>query len=105
MPGMRESDFAEIVVEKLLLESFANEDSPYYSNISERKKERLLDNYRSKLRWHISRSLSKRQKEVMTLYLSGKKQQEIASILGIKQQVVSIYKRRAINKLRALILS
>jgi RNA polymerase sigma factor (sigma-70 family) len=103
MTKKRESDFAEISVERRLLESFANEDSPYYRNISDREKEKWLDHHRSRLRWHIARSLSRRQKEVINLFLSGKKQSEIASILGIKQQVVSIYKKRAINKLRILI--
>jgi len=104
MPKKHESDFAEIAVDKLLIESFANEDSPYFKDIGEHVRSEHLDRYRSRLKWHVAQSLSRRQKQVIRLYLSGKKQREIAAILGIKQQVVSIYKKRAINKLRTLIL-
>lgn len=103
MPSRRESKFAEVMVDRLLVESFANESSAYFKTMEDRARDDMFDHYRSRLKWHLSRSLSKRQKEVMQLYLMGKKQREIGAILGITQQVVSIYKRRAINKLRKIL--
>ena len=100
-----EHRFAEIRVEKLFLESFANESSAYFVGKQELSKKSSLDKYRTKLNWHIKRSLSKRQKEVLSLYLSGKTEREIAAILGITQQVVNIYKHRAIKKLHKLIVA
>jgi len=53
----------------------------------------------ARLRWHIEHTLSGRQKQVICYYLTGKKEREIARLLGIRQQVVNIYKHRAIRKL------
>ncbi|MEZ5359112.1 MAG: sigma factor-like helix-turn-helix DNA-binding protein [Candidatus Zixiibacteriota bacterium] len=103
MGKRRESDFAEIAVDRLLMESFPNEASAYFASDVERFQRSALDKFRSKVRWHISRSLSPRQREVIILTLEGKKQREIAEILGITQQVVSIYKLRAIKRLQKLI--
>jgi RNA polymerase sigma factor (sigma-70 family) len=89
----------ELLVDKLFLESFANEQSPYYIPEDERQADLALDKFRNRLKWHINHSLSPRQKQVIQFYLSGKKEREIARILGIKQQVVNIYKHRAIKKL------
>lgn len=99
-----ESFFAEIAVDRLVLDSFASEASAYYKSKSDIKRDEQFDKFHSRLRWHLARSLSPRQGEVMRLYLMGKKQREIGELLGIKQQVVSIYKKRAINKLRSLLL-
>ncbi len=99
MVARKEFEFAEVLVDKLFLESFANERSPYYTPDSENNLDLNLDKFRRRLRWHISHSLSPRQKQVIKYYLSGKKEREIARILGIKQQVVNIYKHRAIKKL------
>jgi len=96
----KESDFAEVLVDRLFMESFANEASAYYKAAEDIRRDERLERYKSRLRWHMNHSLSKRQKQVIRLYLEGKKQREISEILGIKQQVVSIYKKRAINKLR-----
>jgi RNA polymerase sigma factor (sigma-70 family) len=101
----REYNFAEIQVDKLLLESFANEKSAYFSTTFTNDTAKSLDKYRSKLKWHIKRSLSKRQQEVIQLYLVGKTEREIAKILGVTQQVVNIYKHRAIKKLHKHISS
>lgn len=60
---------------------------------------------RKRLRWHLNHSLSDRQKQVIRYYLMGKKEREIAQLLGIKQQVVNIYKQRAIRKLRQIFSS
>ncbi len=98
-----ESRFAEVAVDRLFMESFANEASAYFRGATDRQIDEFFDQYRSKLRWHLSHSLSGRQREVMRLSLMGKKQREIGVILGIKQQVVSIYKYRAIKKLRKLL--
>lgn len=100
MTDNRESEFAEVIFDRLFLESFPSERSAYHKDISEKDKEEQLDKLRNRVKWHISRSLSKRQKEVLKLILQGKKEKEIGLILGIKQQVVNIYKQRAINKLR-----
>lgn len=98
-----EFKFAEIMIDRLLLESFSSDKSAYYSSQSEKDSLASLDKYRKKLKWHINHSLSTRQKQVISYYLSGKKEREIASVLGITQQVVNIYKHRAIKKLRQLI--
>lgn len=104
MPSKNEKDFAEVAVDRLFIESFANEASAYHITDEDATRVEFLDRYKSKIKWHLNHSLSPRQKQVMKLYLMGKKQREIAAILGIKQQVVSIYKHRAINKLKNIIL-
>lgn len=99
MTSEKEFRFAEVLVDRLFLESFSNEQSAYHSalerKLDPKKRHKLL----SKLKWHINNSLSPRQKEVIRFYLSGKKEREIAEILGVTQQVVNIYKQRAIKKL------
>lgn len=104
MQRKREFEYAEVLVDKLFLESFANENSAYHTtgggSISQR-----LGKFRHKLTWHIRNSLSSRQKEVLQHYLSGKKEREIAVLLGITQQVVNIYKHRAIRKLQKVLSS
>ena len=99
MPSEKEFRFAEVLVDRLFLESFANEDSAYYSilerKLDPKKRTKLL----GLLKWHINHSLSQRQKEVIKFYIRGKKEREIAIILGVRQQVVHIYKQRAIKKL------
>lgn len=104
MTSRNEFQFAEVLVDKLFLESFANEHSPYYAG-GESSGSASHDRVRSKLKWHIGHSLSKRQKQVLRYYLSGKREREIAHILGITQQVVNIYKQRAIKKLHKLLVS
>jgi DNA-binding NarL/FixJ family response regulator len=99
MTSEKEFRFAEVLVDRLFLESFSNEQSAYnYATerkIDPKQRKKLL----TRLTWHINHSLSKRQKEVIRFYLRGKKEREIAEILGITQQVVNIYKQRAIKKL------
>ncbi len=98
-----EHKFREVAVDKLILESFKNEQSAYFIPGSGEPPERLVDKFRRKLQWHINNTLSPRQREVIQYYLRGKKEREIAQILGVTQQVVNIYKHRAIKKLhRAL---
>jgi len=104
-PMKPESDYAEVAVDRLLMESFANEASAYFKDSGDVMRDAFFDRFRNKLKWHIARSLSPRQKQVIMLSLKGKKQREIAESLGITQQVVSIYKSRAISKLRKLIHS
>jgi DNA-binding NarL/FixJ family response regulator len=103
MSSKREFEFAEVVVGKLLMESFANEQSAYHQQDDTESLKDFLERVRSRLKWHIDHSLSRRQKEVIKLYLSGKKEREIADELGITQQVVNIYKQRAIKKLHRLL--
>jgi len=67
--------------------------------------ETVSDSARKRLRWHVNHSLSDRQKQVIKYYLMGKKEREIAHLLGITQQVVNIYKQRAIRKLRQIFSS
>ena len=100
MEQKKESNFAEVQVDRLFMESFANEASAYYKTAQDIERDEQLEKYKSRLKWHMNHSLSRRQKQVMRLYLEGKRQREIGDILGIKQQVVSIYKKRAISKLR-----
>ena len=103
MARRKESEFAEVLVDKLFLESFANEQSPYHSDEHGLQPYILSDKLRSRLKWHINHSLFHRQKQVIKHYLSGKKEREIARILGVKQQVVNIYKHRAIKKLNKML--
>ncbi len=101
-----EHQFAEVIVDRLLLESFANDRSPYHSEASEapRGTERdLRETLARRLKWHVSRSLSDRQRQVVKGILAGQTERAIASELGVTQQVVHIYKKRAINKLRDLL--
>lgn len=102
MTPRKEYDFAEIMVDRLLLESFANEQSPYHNSTNDEPGNRSFERLRSKLKWHIRNSLSKRQKQVIEYYLRGKTEREIARLLGITQQVVNIYKHRAIKKLHQM---
>ncbi len=105
MAPHKEFEFAEVLVDKLFLESFANEQSAYHNANGESRLSSVLDKLRNRLKWHINHSLSPRQKQVMNYYLSGKKEREIARILGVKQQVVNIYKHRAIRKLHRLLVT
>jgi RNA polymerase sigma factor (sigma-70 family) len=103
MSAKGEHKYSEVTVDKLILESFKNEQSAYFIPNSKEPPERLVDKFRRKLQWHIRNTLSPRQREVIQFYLNGKKEREIAHILGVTQQVVNIYKHRAIKKLhRAL---
>jgi DNA-binding CsgD family transcriptional regulator len=63
-----------------------------------------LARFHSRLKWHIDHSLSGRQKQVVRAFLKGQREREIAENLGITQQVVSIYKRRAIKKLHEILI-
>ncbi len=101
----RNSDFKEISVDRFVLESFANEHSPYHSTQTEKLIKRDLDRFRGRLKWHINHSLSRRQKEVIKQYLTGRTERQIAEKLGITQQVVNIYKHRAIKKLHKIMTS
>lgn len=100
MTDRDKSVFYEVMVNRLLLESFPEEKSLFFDEESDPADITRKEKLRKKVVWHISHSLSKRQKEVIQLYLMGKKEAEIGAILGVKQQVVNIYKRRAINRLR-----
>ncbi len=101
----KEYDFAEVLVDKLFLESFANEESAYHSTGASNSLSSTLGKFKGQLRRHIKNSLSPRQREVIKYYLNGKKEREIAEILGITQQVVNIYKHRAIRKLQKVMAS
>jgi RNA polymerase sigma factor (sigma-70 family) len=103
MAPKRESDFAEINID-WLIEQFPNEASAYHKTSEDQAQDELFDQFRSRLKWHLAHSLSVRQKEVMILFLQRKTEREIATVLGVKQQVVNTYKRRAINRLRKLLI-
>ena len=105
MTKQDQSAFFEVMVDRLIVESFPEEKSLYFQGAVESEGKSKIDIIRGKVVWHINHSLSKRQKEVMRLYLLGKKEADIGLILGIKQQVVNIYKKRAINKLRDVMLA
>jgi len=99
MTSEKEFRFAEVLVDRLFLESFSNEQSAYHSALERKLDPKKRHQLLTRLKWHINNSLSQRQREVIKFYLSGKKEREIASILGVTQQVVNIYKQRAIKKL------
>jgi FixJ family two-component response regulator len=103
MAKRKEHEFAELPVDKLILESFANAQSAYHISESERANSKDLGKFRRKLMWHIGHSLSKRQKQVIKAFLAGRKERETARELGITQQVVNIYKHRAIKRLHSLL--
>jgi DNA-binding CsgD family transcriptional regulator len=102
MSKPEQSAFVEILVDRLIIESFPIEKSPYHREPNPEAEARI-DRLRELVIWHINHSLSRRQKEVLKLYLYGKREAEIGRILGIKQQVVNIYKHRAINRLKLLV--
>jgi DNA-binding CsgD family transcriptional regulator len=95
----------EMLVSRLLLESFSEKQSLYHDPDKSWSPSVVLERFGDKLRWHIGHSLSPRQKEVIKHYLNGKTEREIAAMLGISQQVVHIYKHRAIRKLRKVMVS
>ena len=101
----KEFQFAEVQVGKLLLETFANEQSPYHPSQQPHEIRELLTKHSRRLKYHIARSLSDRQKQVIKHYLMGLREREIAAKLGITQQVVNIYKHRAIKKLARIMTS
>ena len=103
MSENNEYSYAEVVFEKLALESLPEEQSAYFETKDERERRKLILKLGTKLKWHIRNSLSDRQREVIELILKGKTEREIADILGIAQQVVHIYKKRAINNLQSKI--
>ncbi len=92
--------FAELVVDRGVLERFSQEMSPYYEDDLVSAKHDFYSRFKRKLLWHIRNSLSERQRQALLLILSGKTEREAASTMGVSQQVVHIYKLRAINKLR-----
>ena len=104
MSPNKASRFAEVLVDRLFLESFSNEQSVYSKENQHKIEPKLKTRLVRKLKWHINNSLSARQKEVIKYYLNGKKEREIAEILGITQQVVNIYKHRAIKKLTDIVI-
>ena len=91
MVPRKESENTEILIGKILIKLYADE------NLS-------IEKLKNNVKWHIDNSLSPRQGQVMKYYLNGKKEREIANLLGITQQVVNIYKQRAIKKLNKLLV-
>jgi DNA-binding NarL/FixJ family response regulator len=100
MPHTNEYRFAEKIFEKLALESLPEKQSAYDGTGSDDHVRQHLEKHAGRLRWHIRHSLSTRQREVIELILKGKTERAIAEILSISQQVVHIYKWRAVNALR-----
>lgn len=92
--------YAEILLDKKIIEGFPNERSPHFQNELEKTNKDKYVKFVRKLNWHINNSLSERQKEVLKLLMKGKTLREIGAILGITHQVVHIYKKRAVKKLR-----
>lgn len=105
MSKWNKSRTMEKIVGKLFLESFSERQSLYHNPDKKWSPSLMLEQHGDKLRWHIGHSLSKRQKEVMRFCLDGKTEREIGGILGISQQVVHIYKRRALKKLQKVMAS
>lgn len=103
MGKRKEYEFAELPVDKLILESFGNAQSAYHIHPDEEDATDPHGTFRKKLMWHIGHSLSPRQKQVIKAFLAGRRERETARELGITQQVVNIYKHRAIKKLHKLL--
>ncbi len=98
--GSSEYKFAEVSVDPVIMEQFSLEMSPYYGKGISGAQSSRRSSYHRKLMWHVRNSLSERQKQTLILILSGKTEREAATILGITQQVVHIYKWRAIKRLQ-----
>ena len=96
----REYLFAELLVDNSFLERFSQDMSAYFENEDEATRRYFYSTLKRKLLWHIKHSLSGRQREALLLILSGKTERETATVMGISQQVVHIYKVRAINRLK-----
>lgn len=103
MGKRKEFEFAELPVDKLILESFASTQSAYHGGEGEGNTSVQLGRFRQKLLWHIGHSLSGRQHQVIRAFLAGRKERDTARELGITQQVVNIYKQRALKKLHKLL--
>ena len=104
-PSRREYQFAELPVDNSILEAFSKEMSAYAQEDESIARRDFYAAFRRKLLWHINHSLSTRQRQTLLLILSGKTEREAASVLAISQQVVHIYKWRAVNKLKEILLS
>mgnify|MGYP003774734207 CR=1 FL=1 len=100
MPSRKEYLYAEISLDPELINTFSNERSAYHQTHFEVEKKAFDRRFIGKLNWHIKNSLSERQKQVIKLIIEGLTEREIGARLGITQQVVNIYKWRAIKKLR-----
>jgi DNA-binding NarL/FixJ family response regulator len=100
MQSKKEYLYAEVLVDSELLEKFPEERSAYYQTRHEKDKKEFSRRFIAKLNWHIRNSLSDRQREVIELIIEGFTEREIAARLEIAQQVVNIYKWRAIKRLR-----
>jgi DNA-binding CsgD family transcriptional regulator len=96
-----EYHFAELHVDRAVLERFSQEMSAYYEDEGLSAKRDYYSSFKRKLLWHIRHSLSARQQQALLLILSGQTERDAAVSMGISQQVVHIYKMRAINKLRS----
>jgi FixJ family two-component response regulator len=103
MGKRKEYEFAELPVDKLILESFADAQSAYHRSEGETAPRDQLQRFKQKLMWHIGHSLSDRQEQVIRAFLAGQKERDTARDLGITQQVVNIYKHRAIKRLHELL--
>jgi DNA-directed RNA polymerase specialized sigma subunit len=102
----REYEFAEVAVDQAVLEQFSQEMSAYSSGDSEPEiSSRRYSTYKRKLLWHIHHTLSQRQRQTLLLILSGKTERDVAAVLGVTQQVVHIYKWRAIKRLHECLVS
>jgi RNA polymerase sigma factor (sigma-70 family) len=100
MPSRKEYLYAEISLDPELIDSFPSERSAYHQTHLEKERKSFDRKFIGKLNWHIKNSLSERQKQVIKLIIEGLTEREIGARLGITQQVVNIYKWRAIKKLR-----
>ena len=103
MGGRKEYEFAELAVDKIILESFAEAQSAYHRSEGEQGGKDPLLRFKQKLMWHVGHSLSERQQQVIRAFLAGRRERDTAQELGITQQVVNIYKHRAIKKLQKLL--
>lgn len=95
-----EHRFSEVAVDQARLEQFSLEMSAYYVDEDQLALREVYARFKRKLLWHIRHSLSPRQRETLLLILAGKTEREVGKTLGVTQQVVHIYKWRAIKKLQ-----
>jgi DNA-binding CsgD family transcriptional regulator len=83
----------ELILDPHVIDKYAQEDLiTYYHNM--RTSERILllrEQLLEEMHIMIQGNLTQRQKQILELYLQGKKQQEIADTLNIVQSAVSLH--------------
>jgi len=115
MPPKREMSFTEYADQQFyyrhdlrdpvdlqgLFDTTLSEDS----ELAEENKEKravLIEKLLLSVKTKINYALTKRQRDALNLFLSGKKQEDAAEVLGISQEAVQSRLKIALKRLRAI---